>query len=85
MPKFTGKGNYANSSLFLPAADFFRGTSYYCDGSYGLYWSSTLGSSTLGIGTLGRGLYFYGGNVIPQNDGNRYNGFSVRAVRAVSE
>ena len=78
--KFTGKGNYANSSLFLPAAGIFNGTSYYNDGSYGYYWSSTLYSST-----LGRSLYFVSGNVYPQNYSNRFYGFPVRAVRAVSE
>ena len=77
---FTGKGNYANSSLFLPAAGSFDGTSYGNGGSYGFYWSSTLGSST-----SGRFLYFGSGNVNPQYSNNRYYGFSVRAVRAVSE
>ena len=77
---FTGKGNYANSSLFLPAAGFFYDTSYYCDGSYGDYWSSTLSSST-----LGRSLFFDSGGVLPQYEYDRYSGFSVRAVREVSE
>ena len=77
---FTGKGNYANSSLFLPAAGSFDGMSYGNGGSYGFYWSSTLGSST-----SGRFLYFGSGNVNPQYSNNRYYGFSVRAVRAVSE
>ena len=77
---FTGKGNYANSSLFLPAAGGFNGTSCYTGGSGGNYWSSTLGSST-----GGRSLYFYSDYVNPQLDYDRYFGFSVRAVRAVSE
>jgi hypothetical protein len=77
---FTGKGGYANSSLFLPAAGRFNGMSYGNGGSYGYYWSSTLYSS---MG--GRGLFFYSGNVGPQYDNGRYLGFSVRAVRAVSE
>ena len=77
---FTGKEGYANSSLFLPAAGYFYGTSYYSGGSNGYYWSSTLYSST-----YGRYLYFYSGNVYPQNYNYRYYGFSVRAVRAVSE
>ena len=76
---FTGKGNYANSSLFLPAAGGFGGASYdYGSSSYGRYWSSTLNSSA-----LGRNLYFYSGYVGPQSYSNRYYGFSVRAVRAV--
>ena len=77
---FTGKDNYANVSLFLPAAGYFNGTSYNGGGSYGIYWSSTLGSST-----GGRSLYFSSGNVYPQRNYSRYYGFSVRAVRAVSE
>ena len=76
---FTGKGDYANSSLFLPAAGYFYGTSYYYGGSHGHYWSSTLGSAS------GRGLYFGSGSVNPQDGSNRYLGYSVRAVRAVSE
>ena len=77
---FTGNGDYANSSLFLPAAGYFNGTSCNNGGSYGYYWSSTLDSSA-----YGRYLGFYSGNVRPQRSGNRYYGFSVRAVRAVSE
>ena len=77
---FTGKGDYANSSLFLPAAGLFGGTSCSNGGSGGYYWSSTLDSST-----YGRRLFFGSGNVNPQSNGNRYLGFSVRAVRAVSE
>ena len=77
---FTGNGDYANSSLFLPAAGRFIGTSCGYGGSYGSYWSSTLSSSS-----DGRYLYFNSGNVSPQNYGYRYTGFSVRAVRAVSE
>ncbi len=77
---FTGKGDYANNSLFLPAAGYFYGTSYSDGGSYGSYWSSTLYSST-----DGRYLNFDGGGVYPPDYSGRYIGFSVRAVRAVSE
>ena len=72
---FTGKGDYANSSLFLPAAGE-PGSG----GSSGFYWSSMLSSST-----KGRFLYFDSGDVSPHYDYYRYHGFSVRAVRAVSE
>ncbi len=37
----TGKGNYANRSIFLPAAGYGNDSSLYCPGSYGRYWSST--------------------------------------------
>jgi len=77
---FTGKGDYANSSLFLPAAGYFDGTSCNDGGSYGNYWSGTLYSSTDGCS-----LYFGSGYVNPQGYDYRYHGFSVRAVRAVSE
>ena len=76
---FTGKGNYANSSLFLPAAGYFSGSSNFSGGSSGSYWSSTLYSST-----VGRYLYFGSGFVSPQTTYRDF-GFSVRAVRAVSE
>ena len=77
---FTGKGDYANSSLFLPAAGNFNGALYLIGGSGGRYWSSSLDSST-----RGRILVFSSGYVYPQGSSNRYVGFSVRAVRAVSE
>ncbi|MBR4269099.1 MAG: hypothetical protein IKQ47_04865 [Prevotella sp.] len=78
---FTGEGNYANSSLFLPAAGSIKGTSYHLVGSFGNYWSSTLDRST-----SGRSLLFLStGSVYPQDYSSRYYGFSVRAVREVSE
>ena len=75
---FTGKGDYANSSLFLPAAGDFWGTSYGYGGSSGSYWSSTLYSRT-----TGRRLCLDSGNVYPLSSNDRYYGFSVRAVREV--
>ena len=68
------------SSLFLPAAGNFNGTSYNNGGSNGNYWSSTLYSST-----NGRNPYFDSGDFDPQGNYGRSYGFSVRAVRAVSE
>jgi len=64
----------------MPAAGDFSGTLYLNGGSRGYYWSSTLNSST-----LGRSLFFDSGGVLPQYEYDRYSGFSVRAVRAVSE
>mgnify|MGYP006988835332 CR=1 FL=1 len=78
---FTGKEDYANSSLFLPAAGAFcYGTSYGLGGSYGYYLSSTLYNST-----DCRRMGFKSDNVYPQSYDRRCLGFSVRAVRAVSE
>ncbi len=78
--KFTGKGNYANSSLFMPAAGVFGSTSYGGGGSGGFYWSGTLGSSA-----SGRNLYFGSGGSANPGSSNRCYGYSVRAVREVSE
>ena len=75
---FTGKEDYANSSLFLPAAGNFGGTSYVNGGSCGRYWSRMLYNSTDGCV-----FYFYGGSVSLQSTSVRYLGLSVRAVRAV--
>ena len=75
---FTGKGNYANSSLFLPAAGGFAVTSSNYGGSYGYYWSSTLYDST-----YCRSLSFSSGTVNQRAPRHRYLGSSVRAVRAV--
>ena len=80
---FRGKGDYASSFLFLPAAGWFIGTSYYDKlaggGSVGFYRSSTLydssGSIYLVFTRVGVGGEY----------GDLFYGFSVRAVRAVSE
>ena len=39
--KFTGKGDYASNSIFLPAAGYRDGGSIVYLGNYGFYWSST--------------------------------------------
>ena len=82
---FTGKGNYANSSLFLPAAGYFNGTLLLTGGSRGYYWSSTLGTSTNGLNLYFYNVVDYGVDVDPLRYSPRNFGFSVRAVRAVSE
>ena len=77
----TGKGNYANRSIFLPAAGRGLYSYLYDPGSNGGYWSSTpcSGSSYrawyLGFNSSG----FYGGSNSP------YNGRSVRPVRGFAE
>ena len=80
---FRGKGDYASSFLFLPAAGWFIGTSYYDKlaggGSVGFYRSSTLydssGSIYLVFTRVGVGGEY----------GDLFYGCPVRAVRAVSE
>ena len=75
--KYTGKGDYASNSVFLPAA----GGCYNGDiiglGNYGYYWSSTPGG-----GNNAYFLYFDSGE---QNVYSYYRGYgySVRAVLAV--
>jgi hypothetical protein len=77
----TGKGNYANRSIFLPAAGL--GNDSYLDypGSNGYYWSSTPGSdsSYRAWRLIFDSGYFYRGN------DNRYYGRSVRPVRGFAK
>ncbi len=70
-----------NKSIFLPAAGFVGGYSFYQVGSNGGYWSGTAYSSTNVYH-----LNFYNGTVYLQYEyGYRYYGFSVRPVRLVAE
>ena len=67
-------------TLFFPAAGNYNGTSLNNRGSNGNYWSSTWISAT-----NARNLNFNSSGVNPQNNNNRRNGFSVRAVQHLSE
>ena len=74
--KFTGKGDYASNSVFLPAAGFCDHGDVFDQGFSGYYWSSTpLGSYYAFY------LYFTSGYQVVYND-YRFYGFSVRAVLA---
>ena len=74
----TGKGNYANRSIFLPAAGGGFDSSLYNPGSSGYYWSSTPRSDRTWF------LYFRSSNFL--RDGYyRYLGLSVRPVRGFAE
>jgi len=77
----TGKGAYANRSIFLPAAGY--GTDSYLDfpGSDGHCWSSTPDSDD---SYYARSLYFDSSNFRRGYDG-RYRGQSVRPVRGFAE
>lgn len=71
--KFTGKGDYASNSVFLPAAGYYSG-SVDERGDYGIYWSSTpIGSDFAYSLNFSSGGQSVGG-------GFRAYGFSVRAV-----
>ena len=72
--RFTSRIN--GNSIFFPAAGYRNGTGLNYRGSNGFYWSSSLQSSTYGYN-----LYFYSEGVDPAGNGNRFGGFSVRAVQ----
>ena len=79
----TGKGEYANRSIFLPAAGFgggsyLYGPSYlYGSGLDGRYWSSTPGSV---YSNAAWGFYFDSSH-FNRNYSDRCYGWSVRSVR----
>ena len=64
------------NSIFLPAAGYRLGTNLYDSGSYGYYWSSSLGSSYSSDAYY---LYFYSGGY-GWDGGIRCSGHSVRPV-----
>ena len=74
--KFTGKGDYASNSVFLPAAGYCYLGRVYVQGDYGYYWSSTPNGSNNAYD-----LYFVSGYQCV-NGLDRYDGSSVRAVLA---
>lgn len=69
------------NSIFLPAAGYRYGTSLNDAGSYGVYWSSSLGTGSPGYAF---GLGFDSGGRVWSNLG-RYYGQSVRPVRASAQ
>ena len=79
----TGKGGYANRSIFLPAAGCGLGSRLYHPGLSGYYWSSTPDSVDSSSAWL---LDFYSSN-FGRNDyfSYRYYGQSVRPVRGFAE
>ena len=72
--RFTSRIN--GNSIFFPASGARNGTGLYSRGTDGNYWSASLYSQTYGFH-----LYFYESGVSPANHGNRFHGFSVRAVQ----
>ena len=77
----TGKGAYADRSIFLPAAGDGYGSYLYDPGSYGNYWSSSpnSGSSYDAWDLDFDSSYFYRGSY------DRCDGQSVRPVRGFAE
>ena len=70
------KEGYTDNSIFLPASGYRYGTSLYDAGSFGYYWSATLGSDGV---QYAYDLYFDPGYWDWYND-DRYGGFAVRPV-----
>ena len=77
----TGRGDYANRSIFLPAAGLGRGSDLYYPGSDGDYWSSSPDS---GYSSDAWYLDFYSG-AFRRYDNSRYDGRSVRPVRGFAQ
>jgi len=77
----TGKGAYADRSIFLPAAGGGLDSSLCSPGSLGYFWSSTPNS---GNSYYAWYLYFYSSYFIRRNN-FRYYGQSVRPVRGFAE
>ena len=72
--RFTSRIN--GNSIFFPASGHRSGAGLYNRGSRGHYWSASLGSSAGGCN-----LYFSSEGVNPTGAGDRFYGFSVRAVQ----
>ena len=77
----TGKGSYANRSIFLPAAGYGYDSYLNYPGSYGYYWSSTPNSDD---SYRAWSLYFSSSNFY-RDYYSRYYGRSVRPVRGFAE
>ena len=72
--RFTSRIN--GNSIFFPASGHRSGTGLSNRGSYGYYWSASLGSQTNGYR-----LHFNSTGVSPASNLSRFYGFSVRAVQ----
>ena len=64
------------NSIFLPAAGYRYGVGVSNVGSDGYYWSSSVSNEDSAYS-----VYFSSGDLDPQDDNDRYDGFSVRLVR----
>lgn len=77
----TGKGNYADRSIFLPAAGYGEDSGLFRPGSFGVHWSSTPDSV---YSDDAWGFYISSGGFGWSRD-YRYDGWSVRPVRGFAE
>ncbi len=77
----TGKGAYADKSIFLPAAGYGNDSDLFYLGSFGYFWSSTPISNRSNYAWR---LYINSGDV-DRGSGIRYYGQSVRPVRGFAQ
>ena len=77
----TGKGAYANRSIFLPAAGDVYGSHLFRSGSDGYYWSSTPDS----FNSVGAWYLDFNSSYFGQSGYGRVGGQSVRPVRGFAE
>ena len=74
----TGKGDYADRSIFLPAAGYGDGSYFTFPGSHGIYWSSSPYSDYAGSAWF---LEFIDSASFYQYNDTRIGGHAIRAVR----
>ena len=77
----TGTGDYANRSIFLPAAGFGSGSSFYDPGSQGDFWAST----PIPDFSYNAWRLYFNSSSFRQSDYSRYLGQPVRPVRDPDE
>ena len=71
-----GRTRMQSEKLFFACSGNGNGTGWNNVGSNGNYWSASINSAA-----NARNLNFNSGGVNPQNNNNRFNGFSVRPVQ----
>ena len=77
----TGTGDYANRSIFLPAAGYGDASYLYDPGSYGYYWSSSPNS----YGSSSAWYLYFDSSYFYQGSSYRFLGQSVRPVRGFAQ
>ena len=73
---FTGKGDYSDNAIFIPAAGLRNSDSLFSVGSSGYVWSSSLDTDSPNKAVWLK----FGSNSTSVSAGNRCNGYSVRGV-----
>ena len=85
--RLTGKGEYANKSIFLPSAGYGSGSDLSDVGVKGYYWSSTLWDLSQVVSYVtyeAYNIWFAGGYANPSRS-SRYYGYPVRPVRSPAQ